>query len=195
MIALSPWIQRVEKTFPTGEGWIRPFAIVIPIRKKYCSDSILRDRHNEYIVSNAYIDCSDSMRKSFQFRIYPNKKQEVALERTLTTCRHLYNDSLAERSDRQSLTDWNNHSNVFPWGKSGWINYYDQANQLPLAKTAYQKEVYSQVLQNTLKRVDRIFRILNGAGYPRFQGRNRYNSFTYPGSGLKLKEGKLILSR
>ncbi|MBZ0173642.1 MAG: helix-turn-helix domain-containing protein, partial [Candidatus Methanoperedens nitroreducens] len=30
------------------------------------------------------------MRKSFQFRIYPNKKQEVALERTLSTCRHLY---------------------------------------------------------------------------------------------------------
>ncbi|MCX9081415.1 MAG: helix-turn-helix domain-containing protein [Candidatus Methanoperedens sp.] len=26
------------------------------------------------------------MRKSFQFRIYPNKKQEVALERTLSTC-------------------------------------------------------------------------------------------------------------
>ncbi|MCX9026915.1 MAG: transposase, partial [Candidatus Methanoperedens sp.] len=140
----------------------------------------------------------DSMRKSFQFRIYPNKKQEVALERTLTTCRHLYNDSLAERKRQAELNRLKQSFDVFPWGKTEWINYYDQANQLPLSKTAFQKEVHSQVLQNTLKRVERSFQnFYNGAGYPRFQGRNRYNSFTYPGSGLKLNlnEGKLILSK
>ncbi len=138
------------------------------------------------------------MRKSFQFRIYPNKKQEVALERTLTTCRHLYNDSLAERKRQAELNRLKQSFDVFPWGKTEWINYYDQANQLPLSKTAFQKEVHSQVLQNTLKRVERSFQnFYNGAGYPRFQGRNRYNSFTYPGSGLKLNlnEGKLILSK
>ena len=138
------------------------------------------------------------MRKSFQFRIYPNKKQEVALERTLTTCRHLYNDSLAERKRQAELNRLKQSFDVFPWGKPEWINYYDQANQLPLSKTAFQKEVHSQVLQNTLKRVERSFQnFFNGAGYPRFQGRNRYNSFTYPGSGLKLNlnEGKLILSK
>ena len=138
------------------------------------------------------------MRKSFQFRIYPNKKQEVALERTLTTCRHLYNDSLAERKRQAELNRLKQSFDVFPWGKTEWINYYDQANQLPLSKTAFQKEVHSQVLQNTLKRVEQSFQnFFNGAGYPRFQGRNRYNSFTYPGSGLKLNlnEGKLILSK
>ncbi len=138
------------------------------------------------------------MRKSFQFRIYPNKKQEVALERTLTTCRQLYNDSLAERKRQAELNRLKQSFDVFPWGKPEWINYYDQANQLPLSKTAFQKEVHSQVLQNTLKRVERSFQnFFNGAGYPRFQGRNRYNSFTYPGSGLKLNlnEGKLILSK
>jgi len=138
------------------------------------------------------------MRKSFQFRIYPNKKQEVALERTLTTCRHLYNDALAERKRQAELNRLKQSFGVFSWGYPEWINYYDQANQLPLTKTAFQKEVHSQVLQNTLKRVDRSFQnFFNGAGYPRFQGRNRYNSFTYPGSGLKLNlnEGKLILSK
>ena len=138
------------------------------------------------------------MRKSFQFRIYPNKKQEVALEKTLTICRHLYNDSLAERKRQAELNRLKQSFNVFPWGYPEWINYYDQANQLPLTKTAFQKEVHSQVLQNTLKRVERSFQnFFNGAGYPRFQGRNRYNSFTYPGSGLKLNlnEGKLILSK
>jgi putative transposase len=138
------------------------------------------------------------MRKSFQFRIYPTKKQEVALERTLTTCRHLYNNSLAERKRQAELNRLKQSFNVFPWGYPEWINYYDQANQLPLTKTAFQKEVHSQVLQNTLKRVERSFQnFFKGAGYPRFQGRNRYNSFTYPGSGLKLNlnEGKLILSK
>jgi len=138
------------------------------------------------------------MRKSFQFRIYPTKKQEVALDRTLSTCRHLYNDSLAERKRQAELNRLKQSFNVFPWGYPEWINYYDQANQLPLTKTTFQKEVHSQVLQNTLKRVDRSFQnFFKGAGYPRFQGRNRYNSFTYPGSGLKLNinEGKLILSK
>jgi len=136
------------------------------------------------------------MRKSFQFRIYPNKKQEVALERTLSTCRHLYNDALAERKRNAELNRLQKSFDVFPWGYPEWINYYAQANQLPLIKTVFQKEVHSQVLQNTLKRVERSFQnFFNGAGYPRFQGRNRYNSFTYPGSGLKLEDGKLILSK
>ena len=115
------------------------------------------------------------MRKSFQFRIYPNKNQEVILERTLSTCRHLYNDSLEERKRQAELNRLKQSFDVFPWGYPEWINYYDQANQLPLTKTPFQKEVHSQVLQNVLKRVERSFKnFYNGAGYPRFQGRNRY---------------------
>ncbi|MDL5503373.1 MAG: transposase, partial [Candidatus Methanoperedens sp.] len=64
------------------------------------------------------------------------------------------------------------------------------------SKTPYQKEVFSQVLQDVIKRVDRSFKnFFNGFGYPRFQGRNRYNSFTYPQSGFELQEGKLYLSK
>ena len=136
------------------------------------------------------------MIKSFRFRIYPTKKQEVILNRTLSTCRHLYNDSLEERKQQAELNRLKRSFNVFPWGYSERINYYDQANQLTLTKTAYQKQVHSQVLQNTLKRVDRSFQnFFKGAGYPRFQGRNRYNSFTYPQRGFELKDGKLILSK
>ncbi|MCZ7362730.1 MAG: helix-turn-helix domain-containing protein [Candidatus Methanoperedens sp.] len=46
------------------------------------------------------------MKKSFQFRIYPNKNQEVKLIRTLDTCRHLYNDSLAERSTFSGTSEY-----------------------------------------------------------------------------------------
>jgi len=136
------------------------------------------------------------MKKTYQFRIYPNKNHEVILNRTLTTCRRLYNDSLAERKRQSELNELERTFGVCPWGKPEWLNYYDQANSLSGSKTEFQKEVQSQVLQNVLKRVDRSFKnFFRGFGYPRFQGRDRYNSFTYPQSGFELKDGKLILSK
>jgi len=56
------------------------------------------------------------------------------------------------------------------------------------------QEIASHVLQDVLSRLDKAFaaffrRIKNGEtpGYPRFKGRNRYESFTYPdGAGWKL---------
>lgn len=140
------------------------------------------------------------MRKSYQFRIYPTKNQEVKLIGTLTTCRHLYNDALAERRDQarfnKLVSDWQ----LFPWGQPEWINYYDQANALSKSKTEFQKQAYAHSLQNVLTRVERSFQnFFRGAGYPRFQGRNRYDSFTYPdayGIGYKITDGgKLKLSK
>jgi putative transposase len=47
-----------------------------------------------------------------------------------------------------------------------------------------------------LKRIDRSFKnFFNGFGYPRYQGKSRYNSFTYPQKGYDIKDGKLILSK
>jgi putative transposase len=65
-------------------------------------------------------------------------------------------------------------------------------------------EVNAQVLQDVVLRVERAFagffrRLKAGKepGYPRFQGRHRYNSFTYPqyGGGVVLDGGVLSLSR
>ncbi len=136
------------------------------------------------------------MRKSFKYRIYPNKNQEVILNKTLSTCRHLYNDALSERKRQAELNRLKQLFDVFPWGYPEWMNYYDQKRELTATKTSVQKEVYSQVLQDVIKRVDRSFKnFYNGFGYPRFQGRNRYNSFTYPQSGFELEDGKLTLSK
>ena len=48
-----------------------------------------------------------------------------------------------------------------------------------------------------MKRLEKSFKnFFRGAGYPRFQGRNRYDSFTYPGSGFEITDdGKLKLSK
>jgi putative transposase len=62
----------------------------------------------------------------------------------------------------------------------------------------YQFEVYPQVLQDVLKRLDKNFKnFFHGNGYPRFKSRNRnrYNSFTYPQSGFKIEDSKLHLSK
>src|SRR5659263_315991 len=116
------------------------------------------------------------MKKTYQFRIYPNKNQEVVLNSTLSTCRRLYNDSLAERKRQAELNELERTFGICPWGKPEWLNYYDQANSLSESKTEFQKEVFSQVLQNVLKRVERSFKnFFNGFGYPRCQGRDRYN--------------------
>ena len=67
------------------------------------------------------------------------------------------------------------------------INYYSQAKQLPEIKALREEyqDVHSQVLQDVLRRVQKAFdaffrRVRNGEqpGYPRFQGKNRYDSFT-----------------
>ncbi len=117
------------------------------------------------------------MKKAYSFRIYPNKNQEVKLNRILSTCRYLYNDALEERRRQSDLNKLKREFDVFPWGKPEWLTYEDQANDLAASKTPEQKEVHSQVLQNTLKRLDRSFKnLFNGFGYPRFQGRNRYSS-------------------
>ncbi len=138
------------------------------------------------------------MRKTFQFRIYPNKNQEAVLNRTLSTCRRLYNDSLEERKRQAELNRLKREFDIFPFGYLEWINYYDQKRELTATKTSFQKEVYSQVLQDVIKRVERSFKnFFSGFGYPRFQGRNRYNSFTYPQSGfsISIKDRKLNLSK
>lgn len=136
------------------------------------------------------------MNKTFKFRIYPNKKQEVTLLRTLDTCRHIYNDALSERKRQAELNKLERMFDVFPWGKPEWINKYDQMLNLTANKTDTQKKIYSQVLQNVIQRVNRSFQnMFNSYGYPRFQGRNRYNSFTYPQAGFKIEDNKLKLSK
>jgi putative transposase len=133
------------------------------------------------------------MRKAYKFRLSPTKQQKQKLFWTLTRCRELYNAALSERRDAYRTA-----------GKS--INYYEQKRDLPEIKTEIREEyqeIHSQVLQDVLLRLNRAFenffrRIKNGEepGYPRFQGRNRYNSFTYPQGGYCLThDHRLCLSK
>ena len=116
-----------------------------------------------------------TFRRSFKYRIYPTKAQIKTFESWLELCRELYNAALEERREA--------------WKKGVSINYYKQNPQLPAIKKERPEfgEVYSQVLQDVLGRLDGAFqdffrRIKLGQtpGYPRFKSRDRYNSMTWP---------------
>jgi len=65
------------------------------------------------------------------------------------------------------------------------------------------EEIYSQVLQDVLRRVDKAFkaffrRVKKGQkpGYPRYKGEGSYHSFTYPQSGFSLtSDNRVCLSK
>ncbi|WP_240738152.1 RNA-guided endonuclease InsQ/TnpB family protein [Deinococcus fonticola] len=129
--------------------------------------------------------------KAFKFRLYPTKAQELVLNEQLRLCRNLYNCALQERRDA--------------YKKAGVTRtYYDQQNLLPEIKEALPeyKEVYSQVLQDVLKRLDKAFkaffrRIKEGSkpGYPRFQGHDRCDSICYPQSGFSVSDKTAYFSK
>ena len=146
--------------------------------------------------------------RTYKYRLYPTRKQAETLQWTLDRTRELYNASLQERRDTWSIIK--RHPNFYDeeWRKQAMkdhgISCYDQINQLPEIKDLREeyKDIHSQVLQDTLKRVDKAFqaffrRVKSGAkaGYPRYQGRDRYDSFTYPQGGFAVEGSKVILSK
>ena len=71
-----------------------------------------------------------------------------------------------------------------------------QLTQLKAEFPVY-KNVYSQVLQNVLDRLDKALKSFfrSGFGFPRFKGVNRFDSFTYPQAGFSLGGRRLSLAK
>ncbi len=123
------------------------------------------------------------IRKTFKYRIYPNKEQTAKLTQTMDLCRELYNGALQERRDAWRL----NRVHIYR---------SQQSRQLPDIKQIRPEfsEIYSQVLCDVVKRADIAFqsffrRVAKGskrAGFPRYKGVLRYNSFTYHQGGFRL---------
>ncbi len=132
------------------------------------------------------------MKHAYKFRLYPTPAQAHKLERTLGLCCDLYNACLEQRRTAYR----SNHVSV---------NVAMQMRELPDLKAELPElhDLYSQVLQNVLWRVDEAFqhffrraREQNGkAGFPRFRSRRRYDSFTYPQLGFKIVSSRLHLSK
>jgi len=136
------------------------------------------------------------LKRTYKYRLYPTKAQQEILENHLSACRWLYNYFLEER---KTLYE----------SKKIRISCYDQIKKIPKLKKERLElvEVYSQTLQDVVRRLDKAFQNFfrrvegnkNGkrqkVGYPRFKGYWRYDSFTYPQKGFKLKNNKLNLTK
>jgi putative transposase len=136
------------------------------------------------------------MLKSFQYRLYPTKRQQRLLSEQLEELRWLWNTLLAERKQA-----WEERQES--------IDYYDQKAELPSLKADVRpglQHVHSQVTQDVAlrlkKAMDAFFRRLKAGetpGYPRFRGKGRFNSLTYPqwDNGVRLSASgkRLLLSK
>ncbi len=130
-----------------------------------------------------------NMKKTFRYRIFPTHKQITTLEQTLDNCRWLYNHLLEQRKNA-----WESEK------KS--ISCFDQCNTFKQLKVDHPEltTIHSQILQNVAIRIDLAFKAFfrrikqnQKPGYPRFHGKLRYDSFTYPQTGFKLFKNTIRL--
>ena len=138
-----------------------------------------------------------TVHKTYQEKLKPTPAQGPQLEEVLWRCRTLYNVALEQR-----ITWW--RRGTCGQGKSA--TRFQQEAELKEVRAEFPEyaAIHSHVLQDVLARLDKTYqaffrRVANGekAGFPRFQGRNRYHSFTYKeyGNGARLDNGYLVLSK
>jgi IS605 OrfB family transposase len=134
-----------------------------------------------------------TVRKTYKEKLRPTPAQEQALDEVLWRCRTLYNTALEQR-----ITAWRRCQVS--------VTRYQQEAELKdiRAEMPEYAAIHSHVLQDVLARLDKAYqaffrRVANGdkPGFPRFQGRTRWHSFTYKeyGNGARLDNGCLALSK
>ncbi|NEO39137.1 MAG: transposase [Moorea sp. SIOASIH] len=139
-----------------------------------------------------------------QYRLRLTKSQEVEIEKWLDMLRHQYNYLLADRFDWYEQNRCSINSCPLVCHLPNLRNnpdYFSQKKTLPQLKKdrPWYGAVQSQVLQDCVKRVDLAFkRFIKGdsngkkSGRPRFKGKNRYRSFTFPSLSKNPINGNIL---
>ena len=133
------------------------------------------------------------VRKSYKYKLMPTPRQERELGRVLGVCRSLYNTALEQR-----ITAYQR--------RRVSVSRFEQEAELKAIRAEFPEyaAIHSHVLQDVLARLDKTYqaffrRLTAGekAGFPRYQARDRYHSFTYKevGNGATVENGLLVLSK
>ena len=140
---------------------------------------------------------------TYEFRLKPTKQQQVVFEDWLETNRRVYNYALAERKDwyhsRSCQIDaCNIKSEYIIPADTPRPTYASQCKSVTQARKELPslERVHSQVLQQTLKRLESAFTSMweQGHGFPRFKKKGRMRSFLFPQLGKNpLKPGQIKL--
>jgi len=144
------------------------------------------------------------MRISYQYRLRPTQEQQATMDNWLELLRRQYNYRLAERFNWWEQNRCDIHACplicYLPELKDQ-PDFYSQKRDLVNTKALFPEyaDIHSQVLQNRVERAKKTFdRWLKGdsngkrSGKPRFKGRGRYRSFTFPQIKQDCIEGKFI---
>jgi putative transposase len=137
-----------------------------------------------------------AIHKTFKEKLRSTPTQERELEAVLWRCRDLYNMALEQRITARQR-------------RRVSVSRYKQEAELKGIRAAFPEyaAIYSHVLQDVLARLDKTYQAFfaffrrlahdERPGFPRFQGRNRWRSFTFKedGAGAQLDNGYLVLSK
>lgn len=109
------------------------------------------------------------MNKSFKYRLYPTKEQEIQIQKNFGCVRFVYNYYLAKRVD------------LYEKSKETF-NYYASAKDLTQLKKelTWLKEAESTSLQSSLKNLDEAYQkfFKEHIGYPKFKSKKTHK-FSY----------------
>ncbi len=129
---------------------------------------------------------------TYEYKLQPTTEQIATIEQTLDVCRLVWNFALRQRKDwcgsrKSPVNACSIHSEYIISADEPFPNYHKQAKQLTNAKKIYPslKLVHSQVLQQTLRTLDRAWDDMKarGFGFPRFKNKYRMRSFVFPQLG------------
>ena len=146
------------------------------------------------MYNNINMKGGDYMLKAYKYRIYPNKKQIILINKTFGCCRFIFNYYLNKRIESYKT------ENIL-------LNYYDNAKDLTNLKkeNKWLNEVDSVSLQQTLKDLDKAYqnffrRIKQGKtpGHPKFKSKkNKKQSFRsqYNKNNIRIINNKIKLPK
>jgi putative transposase len=142
---------------------------------------------------------------TYEFKLKPTVEQVSTFETWIEQCRRVYNYALAERkawykSRSCQINACSLHSEYIIPADAPRPTYASQCKSLTAAKNTIPalKLVQSQVLQQTLKRLEQAFVSMweRNFGFPRFKKPGRFKSFVFPQLGKNpLKEGMINLPK
>jgi putative transposase len=138
---------------------------------------------------------------TYEFRLQPTKQQIEIFQDWLEINRKVYNYALAERKDWYKsrscqINACSLHSEYIIPVNTPRPTYASQCKSLTAAKELYPdlKRVQSQVLQQTLKRLENAFTSMweRDFGFPRFKKVGQLRSFVFPQLGKEPLKHRLV---
>ncbi len=131
------------------------------------------------------------MIRTYKYRLYPTKAQTRQLTFLLDQARYLYNQALEQR-----ITNSREKGKGISYPQQ-WAHFRDQRRAQPDTLGQLNATSVQQLLRRLDKAFSAFFRRLKAGetpGFPRFKGRDRFNSLEYRyGDGCKMRVGPRMM--